>query len=157
MRVENMSGYMNRVTLIGNLGADPEVRHTQSGQKIVSMSIATSERWKDQRSGETRERTEWHRIVIWNEGLGEIAEKYLNKGAKVLVEGKLTTRKWRDQSGADRWTTEIHLTPYNGALTFLSSRNASRDSDTEYSSDTTPNSGPSWNVPNGTPDEEIPF
>ena len=117
-----MSGYMNRVTLIGNLGADPEVRHTQSGQKIVSMSIATSERWKDQRTGEQRERTVWHRAVIFNEGLATIAEKYLTKGAKVLVEGKLSTRKWQDQQGIDRYTTEIVLSPFNGTLTFLDSR-----------------------------------
>ena len=117
-----MSGYLNRVSLIGNLGADPEVRNTQSGQKIVTMSIATSERWKDQRSGETRERTEWHRIVIFNEGLGEVAEKFLRKGAKVLVEGKLSTRKWQDQQGQDRYSTEIVLSPYQGMLTFLDSR-----------------------------------
>ena len=117
-----MSGFLNRVQLIGNLGRDPEVRTTQSGGRVVTLSIATSESWKDERSGERRERTEWHRVVIFNEGLGKIAERYLEKGAKVYLEGKLTTRKWQDQSGADRYSTEIHLTPYNGVLTFLDSR-----------------------------------
>ena len=94
----------------------------QNGGLVVTLSIATSESWKDERSGERRERTEWHRVVIFNEGLGKIAERYLKKGAKVYLEGKLTTRKWQDQSGADRYSTEIHLTPFNGVLTFLDSR-----------------------------------
>jgi single-strand DNA-binding protein len=146
-----MSGYLNRVSLIGNLGNDPEVRNTQSGQKIVTMSIATSERWKDQRSGETRERTEWHRVVIFNEGLAEVAERYLQKGAKVLVEGKLSTRKWQDQQGNDRYTTEIVLSPYNGVLTFLDSRRNGGSSTGEGKSDTPP-AGASGNF-----DDEIPF
>ena len=104
-----MSGFLNRVQLIGNLGRDPEVRTTQNVGRIVTLSIATSESWKDERSCERRERTEWHRVVIFNEGLGKVAERYLDKGAKVYVEGKLTTRKWQDQSGADRYSTEIHL------------------------------------------------
>ena len=146
-----MSGYMNRVTLIGNLGADPEVRHTQSGQKIVSMSIATSERWKDQRSGEARERTEWHRVVIFNEGLATVAEKYLAKGAKILVEGKLSTRKWQDQQGNDRYTTEIVLSPFNGILTFLDSRRNGNGNDAERTNGAPP-AGPSGDL-----DDEIPF
>ncbi len=93
-----MSGFLNKVQLIGNLGRDPEVRSTQSGKKVVTLNIATGESWKDA-SGNKVERTEWHRVVIWNEGLGDIAEKYLAKGAKVYVEGKLTTRKWQDQDG----------------------------------------------------------
>ena len=113
-----MSGFLNKVQLIGNLGRDPEVRSTQGGKKVVTLSIATGESWKDA-SGNKVERTEWHRVVIWNEGLGDIAEKYLVKGAKVYVEGKLTTRKWQDQDGNDRYSTEIHLTPYNGTMTFL--------------------------------------
>jgi single-strand DNA-binding protein len=108
-----MSGYLNRVQLIGNLGRDPEVRTTQTGKTVVTLVIATSESWKDER-GNRVERTEWHRIVIFSEGLGQIAEKYLEKGSKVYLEGKLCTRKWQDQSGADRYSTEIHLTPYNG-------------------------------------------
>lgn len=117
-----MSGSLNRVTLIGNLGNDPEVRHTQTGQRVVNLTIATSERWKDQRSGEARERTEWHRVTIFSEGLGKNAEKYLRKGAKVLVEGKLSTRKWQDQEGNDRYTTEVVLSPYNGQLIFLDNK-----------------------------------
>jgi single-strand DNA-binding protein len=116
-----MSGYLNKVQLIGNLGQDPEVRSTQGGKKVVTLSIATGESWKDA-SGNKVERIEWHRVVIWNEGLGDIAEKYLVKGAKVYVEGKLTTRKWQDQDGNDRYSTEIHLTPYNGTMTFLDSK-----------------------------------
>jgi len=113
-----MSGYLNRATLIGNLGRDPEVRHTQTGGRVVTLSIATAESWKDDR-GERQERTEWHRIVVFNEGLGKIVEKYLTKGAKVFVEGQLRTRKWQDQSGADRYSTEIVLSPYNGEIRFL--------------------------------------
>jgi single-strand DNA-binding protein len=117
-----MSGYLNKATLIGNLGQDPEVRTMQSGGQVVTLSIATSESWKDPRTGERRERTEWHRVVIFNESLGKIAEQYLTKGAKVYVEGQIRTRKWQDQSGADRYSTEIHLTPYNGEIKFLDSR-----------------------------------
>ena len=120
-----MSGTLNKATLIGNLGADPEVRTTGTGT-VVTFNIATSESWKDARSGERIEKTEWHRIVIWNEGLGKIAEAYLRKGAKVYVEGAIRTRRWQDQSGADRYSTEIHLSPYNGTLTFLDSK---RDGD----------------------------
>jgi len=116
-----MSGYLNRVQLMGNLGRDPEVRTTQTGKTVVTLVIATGESWKDER-GNRVERTEWHRIVIFNEGLGQIAEKYLQKGSKVYLEGKLSTRKWQDQSGADRYSTEIHLTPYNGVLIFLDGR-----------------------------------
>jgi single-strand DNA-binding protein len=114
-----MSGSLNRVTLIGNLGTDPETRSFQNGGKIVTFSLATSERWKDRNSGEMREQTEWHRIAILSPGLADIAERYLKKGAKVLVEGKLRTSKWQDQNGQDRYTTEIAVTPYNGLLTFL--------------------------------------
>ena len=120
-----MSGYLNRVQLIGNLGRDPELRTTQTGKTVVTLVIATGESGKDER-GTRVERTEWHRIVIFSEGLGQIAEKYLQKGSKVYLEGKLCTRKWQDQSGADRYSTEIHLTPYNGVLIFLDSR---RDGD----------------------------
>src|SRR5271165_1554353 len=104
-----MSGSLNRTTLIGNLGSDPETRVTQSGQRIVSFSVATTESWKDAQSGERRERTEWHRVVIFNEGLAKIAEKYLTKGAKVLIEGKLATNKWKDSDGNDRYTTEVQV------------------------------------------------
>ena len=149
-----MSGYLNRATLIGNLGADPEVRTTPSGQRIVSFSIATTESWKDQHSGERRERTEWHRVVIFNEGLGKIAEQYLAKGAKVFVEGKLSTRKWQDQQGNDRYTTEIQLSPYAGTLTFLDSRRNGSGDGTRG----TDHNGPGRDVPRGGDlDDEIPF
>jgi single-strand DNA-binding protein len=110
---------VNKVCLLGNLGQDPDVRTTQDGAKIVNMSIATSERWKDRNTGEKRERTEWHRVVIFNEGLAGIAEQYLRKGDKVYVEGKLQTRKWTDQSGQERYTTEVVLQRFNGELVLL--------------------------------------
>jgi len=117
-----MSGYLNKAQLIGNLGGDPESRTMQSGGLVVTLNVATSESWRDQASGERRTRTEWHRVVIFNEGLGRIADQYLTKGAKVYVEGMLRTRKWQDTEGHDRYSTEIHLTPYNGTLTFLDPR-----------------------------------
>jgi single-strand DNA-binding protein len=117
-----MAGSVNKVILVGNLGRDPEVRHTQDGTKIVHLSIATSERWRDRSSGENRERTEWHRVVIFNERLGEIAEKYLAKGRTVYLEGQLQTRKWTDQSGQERYTTEVVLQRFRGELTLLGGR-----------------------------------
>jgi single-strand DNA-binding protein len=117
-----MAGSVNKVTLVGNLGRDPEVRHTQSGDKIVHLSVATSERWRDRASGENRERTEWHRVVIFNDRLGEIAEKYLAKGRTVYLEGQLQTRKWTDQSGQEKYTTEVVLQRFRGELTLLGGR-----------------------------------
>jgi single-strand DNA-binding protein len=117
-----MAGSVNKVILVGNLGRDPEVRHTQDGSKIVHLSVATSERWRDRNSGENRERTEWHRVVIFNERLGEIAEKYLSKGRTVYLEGQLQTRKWTDQSGQERYTTEVVLQRFRGELTLLGGR-----------------------------------
>ncbi|WP_029040127.1 single-stranded DNA-binding protein [Cucumibacter marinus] len=117
-----MSGSVNKVILIGNLGADPEVRQTQDGRPIVNLRVATSERWKDRNSGEQRERTEWHRVVIFNEGLARIAEQYLRKGSKVYLEGQLQTRKWEDQSGQERYSTEVVLQGFNSSLTMLDSR-----------------------------------
>ena len=118
-----MSGSVNKVTLVGNLGRDPEVRAMQSGEKVVQLSIATSDRWKDKISGEQRERTEWHRVVIFNDALGKIAEQYLKKGSTVYLEGQLQTRKWTDQqSGQDKYTTEVVLQRYRGELTLLGSR-----------------------------------
>ncbi len=114
-----MSGSVNKVILVGNLGRDPEVRNTQSGSKIVNLSLATSETWKDKNSGERRERTEWHRVVIFNEKLGEIAEKYLHKGSKVYLEGQLQTRKWTDQSGTEKYSTEIVLQNFRGTIVML--------------------------------------
>ena len=118
-----MSGSVNKVTLVGNLGRDPEVRAMQNGDKIVQLSIATSDRWKDKSSGEQRERTEWHRVVIFNDALGKIAEQYLKKGSTVYLEGQLQTRKWTDQqSGQEKYTTEVVLQRYRGDLTLLGSR-----------------------------------
>ncbi|MFN3960587.1 MAG: single-stranded DNA-binding protein [Parvularculaceae bacterium] len=117
-----MAGSVNKVILVGNLGKDPEVRKTQDGKSIVNLSVATSDSWRDKNTGERREKTEWHRVVIFNEGLARVAEQYLKKGAKVYVEGQLQTRKWTDQSGAEKYTTEVVLQNYNSALTMLDGR-----------------------------------
>ncbi len=123
-----MGLFVNRVELIGNLGRDPEIRSTQQGKKIATLSIATSESWKDQQSGEWRERTEWHRIVVFNEGLAKVVEKHLSTGMKVRVEGKLRTRKWQDQSGQDRYATEIHVENFDGSINFDMKRDEDRAS-----------------------------
>ncbi len=117
-----MAGSVNKVILVGNLGNDPEIRSFQDGKKVCNLSVATSESWKDRNSGERREKTEWHRVVIFNEGLCRIAEQYLKKGSKVYLEGQLQTRKWTDQSGQDKYTTEIVLQGFNGSLTMLDNR-----------------------------------
>ncbi|KZM49804.1 single-stranded DNA-binding protein [Labrenzia sp. OB1] len=117
-----MAGSVNKVILVGNLGADPEIRRTQDGRPIANLRIATSESWKDRNTGERRERTEWHRVVIFNEGLCKVAENYLRKGAKVYIEGQLQTRKWQDQSGQDKYSTEIVLQGFNSTLTMLDGR-----------------------------------
>ena len=117
-----MAGSINKVILVGNLGKDPEVRQTQDGKPIVNMSIATSETWKDRNSGERREKTEWHRVVIFSEGLARVAEQYLRKGSKVYIEGQLQTRKWQDQNGQDRYSTEVVLQNYGGTLVMLDGR-----------------------------------
>ena len=131
-----MSGSVNKVTLIGNLGRDPEVRAMQNGDKIVQLSVATSDRWKDKGSGEQRERTEWHRVVIFNDALGKIAEQYLKKGSTVYLEGQLQTRKWTDQqSGQEKYTTEVVLQRYRGELTLLGSRSENQISNDQQSSE----------------------
>jgi len=117
-----MAGSVNKVILVGNLGADPEVRSLPSGGKVVNLSVATSENWRDKNSGERRERTEWHRVVIFSEGLVRVAEQYLRKGSKVYIEGQLQTRKWQDQSGQDKYTTEVVLQGFNSTLTMLDGR-----------------------------------
>jgi len=114
-----MAGSVNKVILVGNLGRDPEVRFTQDNKKIVNLSLATSDSWKDKNTGEKRERTEWHRVVIFSDGLANIAEKYLRKGSKVYLEGQLQTRKWQGQDGQDKYTTEIVLQGFNCAMTML--------------------------------------
>ena len=117
-----MAGSVNKVILVGNLGRDPEVRSFQNGGKVVNLRIATSETWRDKATGERKERTEWHSVAIFNENIAKIAEQYLRKGSKVYVEGQLETRKWQDQSGADRYSTEVVLRPYTGSLTLLDGR-----------------------------------
>jgi single-strand DNA-binding protein len=114
-----MAGSVNKVILVGNLGADPEIRRTQDGRPIANLRLATSESWKDKTTGERREKTEWHRVVIFNENLCRIAEQYLKKGSKVFIEGALQTRKWQDQSGQDRYSTEVVLQGFRGELTLL--------------------------------------
>lgn len=117
-----MAGSVNKVIIVGNLGRDPEVRSFQNGGKVVNLRIATSETWRDKSSGERKERTEWHSVAIFNENLAKVAEQYLKKGSKVYVEGQLETRKWQDQSGQDRYTTEVVIRPYRGELTLLDGR-----------------------------------
>lgn len=117
-----MAGSLNKVMLIGNLGADPEVRTFQNGGKVCNLRVATSERWRDRNTGENRERTEWHTVAIFNERLADLAQQYLKKGSKVYLEGQLETRKWQDQSGQDRYSTEVVLRPYRGEMTFLDGR-----------------------------------
>ncbi|PPQ42135.1 single-stranded DNA-binding protein [Rhodopseudomonas palustris] len=141
-----MSGSVNKVILIGRLGADPDVRRLQDGKPVVTMRIATSESWRDKDSGERKQATEWHRVVIFNEGLCKIAEQYLKKGANVFIEGQIKTRKWTDQSGADRFTTEIVLAAFRGSLTMLESSGAGRPANEE-----------SYGAERKDLDDEIPF
>ena len=164
-----MAGSVNKVILVGNLGRDPEVRMTQGNQKIVQLALATSERWKDRQSGEARERTEWHRVVIFNEHLADVAERYLTKGSSVYVEGQLQTRKWTDQGGQERYTTEVVVSRFKGELTLLGGRG--EGSGTEIGSpedfgdagyrSPAPRSGPSERGPAGSIaeqlDDDIPF
>jgi single-strand DNA-binding protein len=117
-----MAGSVNKVILVGNLGADPEIRRTQDGRPICNINVATSDSWRDKTTGERREKTEWHRVVIFSEGLCKVAEQYLRKGSKVYIEGQLQTRKWQDQSGADRYSTEVVLQGFGGTLHMLDGR-----------------------------------
>lgn len=161
-----MAGSVNKVILVGNLGKDPEVRNAQNGTKIVSMTLATSESWNDKSSGERREKTEWHRIVIFNERLAEVAERFLKKGRKVYLEGVLQTRKWTDQSGQERYTTEIVLDRFRGELTLLDSNRDGGSEEGGGSSQgrtgaarqpaTAGAGGGGWS-PAGDMDDEIPF
>jgi single-strand DNA-binding protein len=157
-----MAGSVNKVILIGNLGADPEIRRTQDGRPIANLRVATSESWRDKATGEQRERTEWHRVVIFNEGLCRIAEQYLRKGSKVYLEGQLQTRKWQDQSGQDRYTTEVVLQGFNSVLTMLDSRRSSEAEDRSGRGAEFGNAGPMERNGAGSPmraelDDEIPF
>ncbi len=148
-----MAGSVNKVIIVGNLGRDPEVRSFQNGSKVVNLRIATSETWKDKATGERKERTEWHSVAIFNEGLAKIAEQYLRKGSTVYIEGQLETRKWQDQSGADKYTTEIVLRPFRGELTLLGGGERSEDRSGGY--DQSPDR--SQRAPAGGMDDEIPF
>ena len=161
-----MSGSLNKVTLIGNLGRDPEIRRMNSGESVATLRIATSETWKDKSTGERRERTEWHSVVIFNEPLVRVVENYLRKGSKVYVEGQLQTRKWTDQQGQERYTTEIVLQRYRGELTMLDGKNTGssegysegggRDSNYGGDSRNTP-AAPGGNRMNDIIDDDIPF
>jgi len=152
-----MAGSVNKVILIGNLGADPEVRHTQDGRPIVNLRVATSESWRDKSSGERRERTEWHRVVIFNEGLAKIAEQYLRKGSKVFLEGSLQTRKWQDQSGQDRYSTEVVLQGFNSSMTMLDSKSSEGGGNFASGGGSSSSSGGSDEFQRGDIDDEIPF
>ena len=167
-----MAGSVNKVILIGNLGKDPEVRTTQDGTKIVSFTLATSETWNDRASGERKERTEWHRVVVFNDRIGEVAEKYLRKGRKVYVEGTVQTRKWTDQSGQERYTTEIVIGRFRGELVLIDSNRGEEapmgESGGGSRSERAPvarsgggaggGGAPSWDAPKGGDlDDEIPF
>jgi single-strand DNA-binding protein len=166
-----MAGSVNKVILIGNLGRDPEVRHAQDGSKIVSLNVATSESWKDRNSGERKEKTEWHRVVIFNDRVADVAERYLKKGSKVYIEGALQTRKWTDQSGAEKYTTEVVIGKFKGELTLLDGRgegggggafDSSGESDYAAPRQQTPaarapaSGGGGWDAPADL-DDEIPF
>ncbi len=156
-----MAGSINKVILVGNLGADPEVRKFQNGGQVCNLRIATSERWKDKSSGEQREKTEWHTVAIFSEGLARVAEQYLRKGSKVYLEGQLETRKWQDQSGNDRYSTEVVLRNFNSTMVMLDSRsggggggggNFERSSGGASDSGSSSSGGQSYEL-----DDEIPF
>ncbi|MBN9049819.1 MAG: single-stranded DNA-binding protein [Rhizobiales bacterium] len=138
-----MAGSVNKVILVGNLGKDPEIRRTQDGRPIANLSIATSETWRDKNTGERKEKTEWHRVVIFNEGLCKIAEQYLKKGSKIYVEGQLQTRKWQDKDGVEKYSTEVVLQGFNSALTMLDGRSGGAGGGMGGSSDDFGSSGPS--------------
>ena len=148
-----MSACLNKVSLIGYLGADPEIRQTGDGKSIANLRVATSESWRDRHNGERRERTEWHRVVIFVEGLAKVAEKYLSKGSQVYLEGQLQTRKWTDRDGVDRDTTEVVMQPYKSTLTMLDRRNRNGDGGNEPGNDDF-GSGAGGG---GDLDDEIPF
>lgn len=152
-----MAGSVNKVILVGNLGKDPEVRMTQEGTKIVNFSLATSEQWKDRDTQERKERTEWHRVVIFNEKLAEIAERYLRKGSKIYVEGQLQTRKWTDQTGQERYTTEIIVPRFRGEITMLDSARNQGTGGAGESFDAPTNSAREVFPSMETIDDQIPF
>jgi len=157
-----MAGSVNKVILVGNLGRDPEIRSTQDGTRVANFTMATSENWRDKNSGERREKTEWHRIVIFNERLVDVAEKFLHKGSKVYIEGQLQTRKWTDQSGQEKYTTEVVLTRFRGELTMLDARgggDAGGYAEPAHEGPAHAGSGSGTRAPSsgGDLDDEIPF
>jgi single-strand DNA-binding protein len=153
-----MSGAVNKVILVGNLGKDPEVRRTQDGKPVCNLSLATSETWRDKNTGERRERTEWHRIVIWSEGLCKVAEQYLKKGSKVYLEGQLQTRKWTDKDGVEKYSTEIVLQGFHAALVMLDGPKNGRAADEDAGEDYAPPSPRMPAMAGGRDmDDEIPF
>jgi single-strand DNA-binding protein len=162
-----MAGSVNKVILVGNLGRDPEIRNLQDGNKVANLSVATSESWRDKTTGERRDKTEWHRVVVFNERIIDVVEKYLKKGAKVYLEGALQTRKWTDQSGVEKYTTEVVLQRFRGELTMLDSRSGgggsegggggeSGDEGGGYSGGSSPRGG-GGRAPAGDLDDDIPF
>ena len=158
-----MAGSVNKVILVGNLGADPEVRRTQDGRPIVNLRVATSDTWRDKATGERKEKTEWHRVVIFSEGLAKVAEQYLRKGSKVYLEGQLQTRKWQDQAGQDKYSTEVVLQGFNSNLTMLDGRSENGGDSAGFSGPPTTRSEgrrPSASAPafeSGGMDDDIPF
>ena len=148
---------LNKATLIGNLGADPEIRRTNSGDPVVTLSIATSETWRDKNTGERREKSEWHRVVIFNEGLAKVAENYLKKGSKVYLEGQLQTRKWTDQNGTDKYTTEIVLQRYRGELVLLDGKSGESAPQAKSGGYGDQSGGNPAQSRNADIDDEIPF
>lgn len=153
-----MAGSLNRVEIIGNVGGDPEIKALQNGNKVANFSIATSESWTDKNTGEKKEHTDWHRIVVWNEGLVGVIEKYVHKGDKIYIEGKLKTRKWQDQNGTDRYATEVVLTGYDGKLILLGGkRNGGEGGSAGGSTQTTTQPATGGQRAAAGMDDEIPF
>ena len=153
-----MAGSLNKVQLIGRLGADPDIKQMVNGKSVARLSVATSQSWKDKSSGERKEKTEWHRIVIFNEGLVNVVQQYLKKGANIYVEGQLSTRKWKDEaSGQDKYSTEVVLQGYNSSLTMLDSRNSKVDGENLVSENKSSLPNDNLNQTNSDLDDEIPF
>ncbi|MBR5598856.1 MAG: single-stranded DNA-binding protein [Alphaproteobacteria bacterium] len=152
-----MAGSINKVTLVGNLGQDPRVSNTQSGSKVVNFTVATSDSWKDRTTGERKDRTEWHRVVIFNPGLAETAERYLRKGSKVYLEGSLQTREWEDQNGQKRYTTEVVLQNYNSQLVMLDGRGDNSSSAGDIYDSSSASTGWDTSSTSSVADDDIPF
>jgi single-strand DNA-binding protein len=152
-----MSGSVNKAIIVGNLGADPEIRRTQDGRAVANLRIATSETWRDKSTGERKERTEWHRVVIFNEGLAKVAEQYLKKGAKVYIEGGIQTRKWQDKDGLDRYSTEVVLQGFNSVLTMLDKPSGERNEPDDFGSTETSAPARRGSMKDQIGDGEIPF